>query len=97
MSSLVVRSSDGLEALLASSVPNLKFDFLSINIDSFDLKINTNSGHEVISEHIVSETDKQGRFTNTWWSNKQNFEEVIAKEMLENKGVTYYSDCIFVI
>ena len=39
MSSLVVRSSDGLEALLASSVPNLKFDFLSINIDSLDLTV----------------------------------------------------------
>lgn len=56
MGSFVVRSGDGLEAFLASSVPNLELDLLTININGLNFEVNTNGGHEVISELIVGET-----------------------------------------
>ena len=65
MSTLVVRSGDGLEAFLASSVPDLEFDFLVINRDRLDLEINSDSGHEVIREIVISETHQEGGLANT--------------------------------
>ena len=65
MSSLVVGGSDGLEALLASSIPDLEFNLLSININGLDFEIDSDGGHEVICEGIVRETNQEGGFTNT--------------------------------
>ena len=79
VSSLVVRGSDGLEALLASGVPNLKFDLLSINLYSFNFEVYSDSGHEVISELVVSESHQQRGFTNTRRANQKYFKQVVAK------------------
>lgn len=53
VSTLVVAGGDGLEALLASSVPNLQLDRLAVDVNRSDLEVHTNRRHEVLSEHIV--------------------------------------------
>jgi hypothetical protein len=49
----VVRRGDGFKAFLASSVPDLELDGLAVDINGSDLEVNTNSGHEVLSEEVV--------------------------------------------
>jgi hypothetical protein len=50
---LVVAGSDGLEALLTGSVPNLQLDRLAVNLVVANLEVNTDGGHEVVSEDII--------------------------------------------
>ena len=50
---LVVAGCDGLEALLASSVPNLELADLVVDIDCANLEVDTDSGHEVLLELII--------------------------------------------
>jgi hypothetical protein len=38
---------------LAGSVPDLELDGLAVDINSPDLEVNTDSGHEVLSEEVV--------------------------------------------
>ena len=45
-----------MKTLLASSVPNLEFDFLASQLDCFDLKINANCGNKSGVEGIVTES-----------------------------------------
>ena len=53
MRTLVIRRSDSLKSLLASSVPNLKLDCFSIYINCSDFEVDTDSWHEVIMENII--------------------------------------------
>ncbi len=61
-------------------------------------KVNTNSGHEVISENVVlydfiitfvdyySESQEERWFTDTGVSNKEHFEEIVAKKIIMDIG-----------
>jgi hypothetical protein len=51
--SLVVAGCDSLEALLTSGIPDLKLDHLSVNFESTDLEVYTNSGHKVLCEDVI--------------------------------------------
>ena len=57
--SLVVAGSNGLEALLASRVPNLELANLVVHVDSADLEVDADRGHEVLLELVVSESEQQ--------------------------------------
>ena len=50
---LVVAGGDGLEAFLASSVPNLQLDRLAIHFNRTNLEVHSDGGHKVIREDIV--------------------------------------------
>ena len=53
VSTLIITTSDGLESLLTSSIPNLKFYCFAININSSNFEINTDCWHEVVIENII--------------------------------------------
>ena len=53
---LVVAGSDGLEAFLPGSIPNLELHDLVIDLLVPDLKVDTDSGHKVVSEHVILST-----------------------------------------
>ena len=56
--STVVAGRDGLEAILASGIPNLELDSLAVNLDSTDLEIDADRRHEVLVEDVVCETQQ---------------------------------------
>jgi hypothetical protein len=49
----VVARSYSLEALLASSVPDLELNSLLVDVDCSNLKVYADSWHEVVGEHII--------------------------------------------
>ena len=53
VSALVITAGDGLESLLSSSIPNLKFYCFAINVNSSNFEINTDCWHKVVIENIV--------------------------------------------
>ena len=71
VSALVVAAGDGLEAFLASGVPNLELNGLSVDIDGPDFlqtrlaregstyEVDADCGHEVVCEHVVGESEQQ--------------------------------------
>jgi len=50
---LIITTSDGLESLLTSSIPNLELDGLSINVNSSNFEVDTNGWHEIIIENVI--------------------------------------------
>ena len=59
MSPLIVGRSDSLEPLLTSSIPDLKLDGLSVNVNCSDFEVYTNGWHEVVMEYIILSKDNQ--------------------------------------
>ena len=53
MSTLIITTSDGLEPLLACSIPNLELNGLSINVNCSNFEVYTNGWHEIIVENII--------------------------------------------
>ena len=51
--SLVVARSNSLEAFRANEVPDLKFDYLLININGPDFEVYTDRGHEVVIKGVI--------------------------------------------
>jgi hypothetical protein len=50
---LIIAAGNSLESILTSSIPNLKFNGFSIDINSSNLEINTNGWHEIIIENVI--------------------------------------------
>ena len=61
---LVVARGDRLEALLTSSVPNLKLADLLVNVDRANLEVDTDRGHEVLLELVILKGTEQARLAN---------------------------------
>ena len=107
VSALVVAARDGLKALLAGSVPNLELNGLSVDIDGSDFlqtrlareggtyEVDSDCGHEVVCEHVVSESEQQGGLSDSGVSNQQHLEEVIAIVSCYWIRASYYSGFIF--
>ena len=53
MSTLIITTSDGLEPLLTSSIPNLELNGLAIYVNSSDFEVDTNGWHEIIVENVI--------------------------------------------
>ena len=66
-----------LELLLASSIPQLKFNHTSPCLDGSDFKIDSNGGEEVFREDILGKSHEETGFANSWVANQENFEDVI--------------------
>ena len=47
------KGSESSEILLTGSVPNLQLDRLAVNLVVANLEVNTDGGHEVVSEDII--------------------------------------------
>ena len=107
VSALVVAARDGLKALLAGSVPNLELNGLSVDIDGSDFlqtrlareggtyEVDSDCGHEVVCEHVVSESEQQRGLSDSGVSNQQHLEEVVAIVSCYWHGASYYSGFIF--
>ena len=54
----VVSSSDGAEALLTSSIPDLQLDALVVELDGADLKVNANGGDEGRRKAVFAESQQ---------------------------------------
>lgn len=61
MRAAVVRRSDGAESLLASSVPDLQFDGLAVQVDGADFEVHTDRGNVALSVSVVCESKEQAR------------------------------------
>ena len=53
MGALIITASDGFKSLLTGGIPNLQLDCLSIDVNSSNLEVYTDCGHEIIIEHII--------------------------------------------
>ena len=69
LSILKIILSDVSIAFLACSVPNLKLDIFPIELNVFDLKIDSDSGNEGGSEVLVGEFQKDASFAHSRVSN----------------------------
>ena len=78
VSALVVAACNGLEAFLPGGIPDLQFDRLAVHFDSPDLEVDSNSGHEVICEHVVSESQEEGGLADAGVSDQQHLEQIVA-------------------
>ena len=50
---LVIAGRDGLEALLTSGIPDLKLADFLVNVNSTDLEVDTDGGHEILLELVI--------------------------------------------
>lgn len=78
VSALVVAACNRLEAFLPGGIPDLQLDRLSVHFDGPDLKVDSNGGHEVICEHVVSESQEEGGLADTGVSDQQHLEQIVA-------------------
>jgi hypothetical protein len=53
---------DDVKALLPCSVPDLEFNSLAVNLNSFDFEINANGGHKIVCENIILQSISVGLF-----------------------------------
>jgi len=53
MGALVIAGSDSLEALLTSSIPDLKLANLLVNVNSANLEVHSDGWHEVLLELVI--------------------------------------------
>lgn len=83
VSALVVAAGDRLEALLSCSVPDLQLNRLAVHLDRADLEVDSDGGHEVVCEHVVSESQQQRGLADTGVADEEHFEEVVAKQELD--------------
>jgi hypothetical protein len=60
----VVCVGDGSESLLTSCIPYLQFDVFAIRIDCFESEIDSNGGHIIFVELIVSKPQQEATFSN---------------------------------
>ena len=60
-----VRGGDGLEALLASSVPDLQLDLLLVQCDGLDLKVDADGCDEGRREAVVGIPQQQAGLADT--------------------------------
>ena len=72
----IITTGDGLESLLTSSIPNLKFYCFAINIDSSNFEINTDCRHEVVIENIILKN------TNISWWSKIYLRQILRAKMI---------------
>ena len=79
MGSSVVRTGDGSESLLTSSIPDLKFDRLAIVLDGSDLEINTDRTDVTLCVGIISESQEQTTLANTRVSDQEKLPKVVTK------------------
>ena len=77
---LVVAGGDGLEALLASSVPDLKLADFVVRVDCADFEVHSNCWHEILLKLIVCKSQEKARFSDTRIADKQHFEEIVATQ-----------------
>lgn len=71
VSATVVGGSNGTEPLLASGIPDLQLDGLTIQLDRTDLEVNTDGQNVVRSVRVVGEPEQQGRLANTGVTDQQ--------------------------
>ena len=57
-------------------------------------EVNTDCGHKVVCENVVSESEKERGLSDSGVSNKQDLEEIVAITV-SNLWETYYSGFIF--
>ena len=70
MSATVVARSDCFEAVLAGRIPDLQLDRLAVDLDSADLEIDTDGGHEVLVEDVIGKTKQKRGLADAGVSNK---------------------------
>lgn len=61
----IIGTGNGSEPLLASSIPDLKFDIFRINLDGLEAEINSNGGKIVFRELILYKPHQYGRLSNS--------------------------------
>lgn len=76
--SAVVGSCDGAEAFLTSSVPDLKLDFLAIELNGTDLKVDSDGGDETGGEGVIREAEQKTGLSDTTVSDQEELDEVIV-------------------
>lgn len=61
VSALVVAGSDGLETLLAGSVPDLQLADLLVDVDGANLEVDSDCWHKVLLEVVISDSAKHNK------------------------------------
>jgi hypothetical protein len=85
----VVAARDGAKSLLSSSVPNLQFDCLALQLNCADLKIHSNGANVRLCVGVVRKTQQQARLAHSRVSDQQQLEQIItassSSEKIEKK------------
>jgi hypothetical protein len=69
-----IRGCDRSETFLASSIPNLKLNLCSINVNVLDLEVNSNGGDESGTKRIVGVTEQEASLTNAGVTDHQQLD-----------------------
>lgn len=91
-STTVVGRSDSAIPLLPSSVPDLRLDRLSVDLDAASSEFDTDGRFGVQVELIASEPRKKVGLSDTRVANQNHFESAVSSVLrpgLRNEGSTY--------
>jgi len=70
VSASVIRTGDGTEPLLASSVPNLQLDRFAVDVESSYFKVHTNGADVRVGVGVIGESKEEARFSHSRISNQ---------------------------
>ena len=76
MSTLIITTSDGLEPLLTSSIPNLQLDSLSIDVDCSNFEVHTNGWHEIVIENVILYKSYQLIIHSSLFQNESDLQQI---------------------
>ena len=74
----VVTGCERPESLLASSVPNLEFDNISLVLDRLQLEVDSDCVKEIFIERVLCVSQEQTGLAHPTVPNQQHFEQVVA-------------------
>ncbi len=84
LGTFVIRSSDGFELFLSSSVPDLELDDTASSFEGSYFEVNSDGGKEILIEYVISEPEEERGFADGGVANEKDFEDevVILREHL---------------
>ena len=82
--SFVISFGDSFESLLTSSVPDLHFDFDTVDVNGFDFEIYSDGGDVSDFVFFICVSEKDVSFSNSGVSDDDNFDKVVVLFLLSS-------------
>jgi hypothetical protein len=78
LGAFVIRSSDGFELFLSSSVPDLELDDTASSFECSYFEVNANGGEESLIEDVISEPEEKRGFADGGVADEEDFEDEVV-------------------